>query len=101
MPLGDPSHAKATLELLETLGQSVPRSLDIARTRRIFVNRNLRMDEIETIGFDMDYTIARYHQAALEKLSVDCTLEKMVNGRGYSEEIKQLTIDPSFALRGL
>jgi hypothetical protein len=26
------------------LGQSVPRTLDIPRARRIFVNRNLRMD---------------------------------------------------------
>ena len=28
--------------------------------RRIFCNRNLRMDRIRFIGFDMDYTLARY-----------------------------------------
>ena len=34
----------------------------------IFVNRNLRMDNIKIIGFDMDYTLARYHKRAIEEL---------------------------------
>lgn len=95
----DPS--KAHLELLEALGQSVPRSLDIPRARRVFVNRNLRMDEIDVIGFDMDYTLALYHQRNLETLSIQCTLDKLLAKRGYPEEIRQLDFDPAFAVRGL
>ena len=46
--VADPS--KAHLELLEALGHAVPRTLDIPRARRVYVNRNLRMDEVEMIG---------------------------------------------------
>jgi HAD superfamily 5'-nucleotidase-like hydrolase len=104
--VADPSKAhldpsKAHLGLLEALGQAVPRSLDIPRARRIFVNRNLRMDEIDLIGFDMDYTLALYHQRNLESLSIQCTLDKLIAKRGYPEEIRALDFDPSFAVRGL
>ncbi|MDB4967491.1 MAG: superfamily [Myxococcales bacterium] len=93
--------SKAHLELLEALGHAVPRTLDIPRARRIFVNRNLRMDEIDVIGFDMDYTLALYHQRNLEALSIQCTLDKLVSKRGYPEEIRKLDFDPAFAVRGL
>ena len=53
--------------------------LDVPKSRRVFVNRNLRLDEIELVGFDMDYTLAIYHQAKIEELSVKCTLEKLVD----------------------
>src|SRR5262245_60328114 len=73
--------ARAHLELLEAIGQAVPRSLDIDRRRRIYVNRNLRMDEIELLGFDMDYTLALYKQRNLEQISIHCTLSKMIEKR--------------------
>ena len=95
----DPS--KAHLELLEALGHAVPRTLDIPRSRRVFVNRNLRMDEIDVIGFDMDYTLALYQQKNLEALSIQCTLDKLLAKRGYPEEIRALDFDPAFAVRGL
>src|SRR3954454_9302952 len=93
--------AEAHLELLEALGHTVPRALDISRSRRIFVNRNLRMDEIDLIGFDMDYTLALYHQRNLESLSIQCTLDKLIAKRGYPDDIRMLDFDPSFAVRGL
>jgi HAD superfamily 5'-nucleotidase-like hydrolase len=92
--------AGAHLELLEAIGQAVPRALDIERSRRIYVNRNLRMDEVDLIGFDMDYTLALYKQRNLEQISIKCTLAKMVQ-RGYPEEILKLEYDSSFAVRGL
>jgi HAD superfamily 5'-nucleotidase-like hydrolase len=92
---------KAHLELLEALGHAVPRSLDIPRAKRVYVNRNLRMDEIEMIGFDMDYTLALYNQPNLESLSIQCTLDKLVAKRGYPEEVRALDYDRSFAVRGL
>ena len=41
-------------------------SLDIPRRNRVYVNRNLRLDKIEMVGFDMDYTLALYNQARIE-----------------------------------
>src|SRR5450432_846669 len=75
--------------------------IDVARKNRVFCNRNLRMDSIETIGFDMDYTLALYHQDRLEQLSIQLTLDKLCTKHGYSEEIRALTYDPRWAIRGL
>jgi HAD superfamily 5'-nucleotidase-like hydrolase len=82
------------------LGESST-EIDVSRRSRIYCNRNLRMDGIELIGFDMDYTLALYHQDKLERLSIDLTLAKMVENHGYPEEIKSLFYDPHWAIRGL
>ncbi len=86
--------------LLEALGRPLP-GPDVARSRRIYVNRNLRMDECDLVGFDMDYTLALYNQPNLEALSIACTLDKLVAARGYRGEIRELEYDPTFAVRGL
>jgi len=67
---------------------------------RIFCNRNLRMDRIRYVGFDMDYTLARY-TVAMEFLQAERVLERMVSRYGYPREILQATYDPGFAVRGL
>ncbi len=59
------------------------------------------MADIDLVGFDMDYTLALYNQRNLEELSIQCTLTKMIEKRGYSEELRGLTYDPKFAVRGL
>jgi HAD superfamily 5'-nucleotidase-like hydrolase len=59
------------------------------------------MDQIEMIGFDMDYTLALYHQTKLEELSIALTLNKMIDKWGYPPEIKGLVYDPQWAIRGL
>jgi 5'-nucleotidase len=93
--------AVAHLELLEALGHAVPRSLDIHRSRRVYVNRNLKMTDVDLIGFDMDYTLALYNQRNLENLSIRCTLEKLVQKHAYPEEILKLEYDYTFGLRGV
>ena len=75
--------------------------IDVARKNRVFCNRNLRMDSIEMIGFDMDYTLALYHQDKLERLSIDLTLKKLVEKHGYPDEIRGLNYDPRWAIRGV
>jgi len=75
--------------------------IDVARKNRVFCNRNLRMDTIEMIGFDMDYTLALYHQDRLEQLSMELTLQKLVDKHGYAPDILQLAYDPRWAIRGL
>lgn len=85
--------------LLEALGRDNPP--EPPWTRRIFVNRNLTLEKIEVIGFDMDYTLALYNQPRIETLSVECTLRKMVDSRGYPKALLSLSYDPQFAIRGL
>ena len=68
--------------------------------RRIFCNRNLRMDRIQYVGFDMDYTLALY-TVAMEQLQARMVLERMVSRYGYPREILAIAYDPGFAIRGL
>ncbi|MGE0870080.1 MAG: HAD-IG family 5'-nucleotidase [Kofleriaceae bacterium] len=75
--------------------------IDVARKNRVFCNRNLRMDTIEMIGFDMDYTLALYHQDKLEQLSIDLTMTKLIDKHGYPEQIRSLHYDPRWAIRGV
>lgn len=44
----------------------------------IFCNRELKMQNLAAIGFDMDYTLARYQQPAFDKLAFDGAKEKLV-----------------------
>ncbi|HET9623516.1 MAG TPA: HAD-IG family 5'-nucleotidase [Kofleriaceae bacterium] len=87
-------------QLAALLGDTTT-EIDVARKNRVFCNRNLRMDTIEMIGFDMDYTLALYHQDRLEQLSMELTLQKLVDKHGYPAEIKDLRYDPGWAIRGL
>lgn len=70
------------------------------RPKRIYVNRNLRMDSIKAIGFDMDYTLARYRRDQLETLAHRLTLQKLI-ARGYPTAIASFVYDPRFVIRGL
>jgi 5'-nucleotidase len=77
------------------------REVEIPRGNRIFVNRNLRMEEIALIGFDMDYTLAIYNQAEMERLSIELTLKKLVENRGYPSAVRGLSYPPERAIRGI
>jgi HAD superfamily 5'-nucleotidase-like hydrolase len=74
---------------------------EVPRGRQVFVNRNLRMDRIEAVGFDMDYTLAVYHLQRLETLAFGMTLERMIRVKGYPERLGTLQYDPEFVIRGL
>ena len=81
---------------------TAPREVrEIERARQIFVNRNLRMANVELVGFDMDYTLAIYHMRRIEQLSFDMTLARLVSERGYPREIGSIQYDHSFVMRGL
>jgi HAD superfamily 5'-nucleotidase-like hydrolase len=70
------------------------------RTRRIYCNRNLRLDQIQMIGFDMDYTLALYNQAELDRLSIEATAKKLV-ARGYPQSLLTMSYRTHFPIRGL
>src|SRR4051794_5187219 len=58
--------AELALDLIERL----KRPSEIPRVNRVFANRNLRMDRVQVVGFDMDYTLALYNQAKMEEISI-------------------------------
>ena len=96
------AHAGVDLDpALSALLGDTTTEIDVARKNRVFCNRNLRMDSIEMIGFDMDYTLALYHQDRLEQLSIQLTLDKLCTKHGYPDAIRQLTYDPRWAIRGV
>jgi HAD superfamily 5'-nucleotidase-like hydrolase len=68
--------------------------------RRVYCNRNLRLDQIKAVGFDMDYTLAVYRQAEMDRLSIDATVGKLVD-RGYPEELLSMKYRTDFPIRGL
>ena len=71
-----------------------------ALVRRVYVNRNLRLDQIDAVGFDMDYTLAIYHQPEMDRLSIEATIEKLL-ARGYPERLRTMPYRTDFAIRGL
>ena len=73
---------------------------NVPYARRIFCNRNLRLDKTRSVGFDMDYTLALYGQA-MEELQARMGLARLVERFGYPSEALALRYDPEFAIRGL
>ncbi|HVZ32246.1 MAG TPA: HAD-IG family 5'-nucleotidase, partial [Polyangiaceae bacterium] len=77
-----------------------PLALRIEPNERVFVNRDLNLANIDWLGFDMDYTLAVYNQQALDELSVQLTVDRMV-ARGYPRSLRQIRYDTRFPIRGL
>lgn len=69
-------------------------------SRRIFCNRSLRLDQVHVVGFDMDYTLALYHQAEMDRQSIEATVKKLVE-RGYPESLLTMKYRTDFPVRGL
>jgi len=79
----------------------IPKILDeIPLHERVFCNRSLNMTSIKAIGFDMDYTLAKYKLDVFEKLAYEETLKKLV-AQGYPNEILKFQFDHTSTIRGL
>ncbi len=78
----------------------VPHAKRIKRNRRVFCNRNLRLNGIAWVGFDMDYTLAVYDQAEMDNLSIRATIAKLIS-RGYPAFIANVPYPTEFPVRGL
>jgi 5'-nucleotidase len=89
--------AVRSLALIEAVKQPG----EIPRRDRVYANRSLRLDQVEMVGFDMDYTLALYKQAKMEDLSIHATLDKLITNKSYPAAIAELKYDPSLAIRGL
>lgn len=84
-----------------SLQPQIVRPREVVRERQIFVNRDLRLDRIDLIGFDMDYTLAVYHKRRSEELAFAMTLSRLVSVHGYPAVIQSVSYDPTFVIRGL
>lgn len=74
---------------------------DPAFERRVFINRTLRMETIEVICFDLDWTLAAYDRELLHRLIFDTALVRLVEHYHYPPEIRSAEFRPDFAHRGL
>ncbi|EXB94886.1 hypothetical protein L484_022994 [Morus notabilis] len=66
----------------------------------IYVNKNLRLDNIQVYGFDYDYTLAHY-SPNLQTLIYDLAKKHMVDEFRYPDICATFNYDPSFPIRGL
>lgn len=87
---------QAIRELLREVGHHT----ETPRSRRIYTNRDLDFEKVPVVGFDMDYTLARYRQHHIEALSLEATVAKLIE-RGWPTQLRDVQPDPEFALRGL
>ncbi|MCC6807772.1 MAG: HAD-IG family 5'-nucleotidase [Deltaproteobacteria bacterium] len=69
--------------------------------RQVFANRDLRFDQINMIGFDMDYTLLSYLRVPMESLAHRLTVDRLIFKRGYPELLREKAYDPEFVIRGL
>lgn len=69
--------------------------------RRVYVNRTLRLETIDYIGFDLDWTIADYRRQRLEQLTFELAVERLIADCGYPEALRKLEFRPDFPMRGL
>ena len=68
--------------------------------RRVYCNRSLQLDGIDWVGFDMDYTLAVYKQAEMDRVSISVTVDKLIE-KGYPEELRNADYPTDFPIRGL
>lgn len=83
----------------ELLGQALAEHQP-PQSRRLFVNRTLRLEKIRTIGFDLDWTLADYHQTAMSELTFGLALERLVERFDYPRQILQSEFRSEFCRRG-
>ena len=93
--------AKLNSLLMKTFQESRNGHLPPLLENRIYTNRNIKLNRIKAIGFDMDYTLAEYQQDALDQLTMRLALETLVRENDYPESIMELPYQPEFAIRGL
>ena len=78
-----------------------PDDVNVEHKYRVFCNRDINFEEIDAIGFDMDYTLAMYNQVEMDRISVELTVERLITERGYPKAIRTIEPKADFAIRGL
>jgi len=68
---------------------------------KVYVNRILNLKKIKALGFDMDYTLVRYHTRTFEEFTYNAVKEKLVSVKKYPAEILKFTFHYDRAIQGL
>ena len=97
----DSSHAGNDETAMRQLLERTSAGADPAFERRVFTNRTLRMENIEVICFDLDWTLAAYDRELLQRLIFDTALVRLVDRYDYPADIRAAEFRPDFAHRGL
>nr|AGT16478.1 nucleotidase-like protein [Saccharum hybrid cultivar R570] len=66
----------------------------------IYVNKNVKLDDLQVYGFDYDYTLSHYSEH-LQCLIYDLAKKHLVNELKYPESCLQYEYDRTFPIRGL
>lgn len=66
----------------------------------IYTNNYVNFENIDVIGFDLDYTLVTY-TVELQKLIYDLAKQMLVKSYGYSTNLLEIEFNESFAIRGL
>ncbi|PVH64447.1 hypothetical protein PAHAL_2G270200 [Panicum hallii] len=66
----------------------------------IYVNKNVKLDDLHVYGFDYDYTLSHYSEH-LQCLIYDLAKKHLVNELKYPESCLKYEYDRSFPVRGL
>jgi hypothetical protein len=98
----------STFDSLKEIGLNISSELEsrhvipfhITSTTDLFCNCELNMEQIDAIGFDMDYTLAQYKES-FDLLAYEGTKYKLVHWLGYPQEIANLTYQSNLCRRGL
>jgi HAD superfamily 5'-nucleotidase-like hydrolase len=69
--------------------------------KKVYALRNLPLRHVKAIGFDMDYTLARYRSPEIDALAFTKALRILVRERDYPASLLELHYDADFAVRGL
>lgn len=95
-PKGHPLYSRAeVLAALPPVFVAAP-----GASQRVYVNRDLRLDRIACIGFDMDYSLAIYRESRFEAITFRNVLHRLVK-LGYPASCQGLVYDPRAVIRGL
>ncbi|EPS63152.1 hypothetical protein M569_11635, partial [Genlisea aurea] len=76
------------------------RQMPLRNPEGVYVNKNLKLEDIRVYGFDYDYTLAHY-TANVQSLIYDLAKEFLVDELRYPETISESKYDNSFPIRGL
>lgn len=96
-------HAPSPLHLraasTPTPSLRVPSAPTMSEARRIFCNRALNVDKLQTIGFDLDYTLAEYKRE-FDLLAYRGAIKKLL-AMGYPADVEGFQYSPDQYQRGL
>jgi len=96
MPDQEPRAEQETLgHLFRNLGQ-----LYAPAERLFYVNRDIDFSHIKVVGFDLDYTLARYRQSEMDRLTLEIVFEKLYK-MGVPADFSLERGETAFAMRGL